>query len=131
MWPKKEVGTTPFWVGFLEHYEQFTGLLCAAARFGCDSHREAEYARLRHWLMAHYAAVSPALRPYLAEEFPSFSKVESANSQDSYCDVLARMFRTKSLNELLQDDAGDLIPTIGRISDAVYRCDASKLMIVS
>lgn len=107
----------------------FTGLLCAAARFGCDRPREAEYSVLRRWLLAHYPKVAPTLRHYLEAEFSDIAPQGPTVIPE--IDILEAIFREESLSDLLDDDQGDLIPVIGRISEAVYQCDEMENVSVS
>ena len=79
---------------------------------GCNSRVEREYSVAKRWFDHHYKSVSGRLRPFL--------EVERSGE-----DVLLSLLGSPSLKDLLHRDGGDLLPRIGRISDAVYRCDAS------
>ena len=57
------------WQDFIDQYEAFTGVLCAAAKSGCDPHEESEYAQLRRWFVANYYRLAARLRPALDAEF--------------------------------------------------------------
>ena len=115
------------WQDFIDQYESFTGVLCAAAKSGCDPHRESEYAQLRRWFVANYYRLAARLRPALDAEFAGEARRRAAPSpttpgQRRTLDPLEALFLPASLSEVLAQDSGDLIPHIARISDVVYRC---------
>lgn len=121
IWARKVAGrsktaecTPALWTEFVDHYERFTGALCGAAKDGCTVAREHEYASARRWFTRHYASAAPRLRPYLEAEFGKSSE-----------DALQSLLKSTTLLDMLQKDNGDLIPTIARVSEAVYRCDAA------
>jgi hypothetical protein len=119
------------WAEFIDRYERFTNALCSAAKDGCNDVIEQEYAGARWWFATHYRKVAPRVRPYLDVEFSGESGLSRVSEIADYIgnrreqDVIEALFRASSMRALLQNDNGDLIPRIGRISDAVYRCNAS------
>jgi hypothetical protein len=116
------------WQHFVDHYERFTDLLCAAARNGCEARYECEFESVRRWFALHYKDVAPIVRPYLLSEFGfDQSQLDMASlmeyrGQPCEIDMLERVFSSSTLDEVLHLDSGDLIPNIARVSDAVYRC---------
>jgi hypothetical protein len=115
------------WMSFTDHYEAFTGLLCSAAKSGCTAESEAEYIKIRSWFLTNYSRISPRLQPLLAAQFSesSFPDEEPAQSAECSCglDPLKDFFLPVRLADLLAQDAGDLIPKIMQISEAVYRTE--------
>ncbi len=116
-----------FWLHFIDQYEAFTNILCAAAKTGCDGPEESEYAQLRRWFVSNYYRSAARIRPYLLTEFGELdilpSVVDYAGQKRSL-DALEALFLPPTLREVLKHDTGDLIPRIARISEAVYRCHA-------
>ena len=113
------------WEDFVAQYEQFTGVLCAAAQYGCTDARESEYAGLRRWFVMHYYRVSPRVRPYLEAEFASDAPqiaVADYAGQKRILDALEALFVPLSLRDVLKHDEGGLIPRIVRLSETIYRC---------
>jgi hypothetical protein len=114
------------WQDFIDRYEAFTGVLCAAAKSGCDSTRESEYALLRRWFVANYYRISGRLRPALEAEFAHESiaapLIADYAGQKRALDPLEALFLPGTLNDVLAQDTGDLIPHVVRISAAVYQC---------
>ena len=113
------------WFDFVGQYERFTDVLCAAAKDGCDARRESEYAQLRRWFVANYYRLSARLRPYLDAEFEPDAPtptIQDYAGQRRSLDVLEALFLPPTLREVFTHDTGDLIPRVGRVSDAVYRC---------
>ena len=114
------------WQDFIDQYEAFTGVLCAAAKSGCDPHRESEYAQLRRWFVANYYRLAARLRPALDAEFEgeggAAPTIADYAGQRRTLDPLEALFLPASLSEVLESDSGDLIPRIARISEVVYRC---------
>ena len=116
-----------FWQLFIDQYESFTGVLCASAKAGCDSHRESEYAQLRRWFVANYYRTASRVRPYLEAEFGAADILPSIvdyAGQRRCLDALEALFLPPTLREVLKHDTGDLIPRVARISEAIYRCHA-------
>ena len=118
-----------FWLRFIDQYESFTTVLCAAAMNGCDSIRESEYAQLRRWFVANYYRTVSRVRPFLDAEFVSGAEVDTPivvdyAGQRRALDPLESLFLPATLRDVLKHDTGDLIPRVARISDAVYRCHA-------
>jgi hypothetical protein len=114
------------WQDFIDRYESFTGVLCAAAKSGCDDGRESEYALLRRWFVANYYRISGRLRPVLDAEFAheviSAPLIADYAGQKRALDPLEALFLPATLGDVLAHDTGDLIPRVVRISTAVYRC---------
>ena len=114
------------WQDFIDRYEAFTGVLCAAAKSGCDAGREAEYALLRRWFVANYYRLAGRLRPALDAEFAdealSAPRIADYAGQTRSLDPLEALFLPVTLRDVLTQDTGDLIPRVVRISAAVYRC---------
>ena len=116
-----------FWLHFIDQYEAFTDILCAAAKTGCDSRKESEYAQLRRWFVANYYRTAARVRPYLLTEFGQTDILPSIvdyAGQKRALDALEALFLPPTLREVLRHDTGDLIPRVARISEAVYRCHA-------
>lgn len=117
-----------FWQEFVDQYESFTGVLCAAAKSGCDPRMESEYARLRRWFVANYYRLAARLRPALDAEFADEAApaptIADYAGQKRALDPLEALFLPTTLGDVLRHDAGDLIPRIARISEAVYGCYA-------
>ncbi len=116
------------WQDFIDRYESFTGVLCAAAKSGCDAARESEYALLRRWFVGNYYRIAGRLRPALDAEFGdevlSAPRIVDYAGQARALDPLEALFLPPTLSDVLTQDSGDLIPRIVRISAAVYRCYA-------
>ena len=116
------------WQDFIDQYECFTGVLCAAAMSGCDPHKESEYAQLRRWFVANYYRLAARLRPALDAEFAEGAgpapAIADYAGQRRTLDPLEALFLPTSLSGVLEQDMGDLIPRIARISEVVYRCHA-------
>ena|SRR5579883_1707002 len=115
------------WRDFVIRYEEFTDLLCVAAKDGCTDRREARYSALRCWLMENYHSVSMKLRPFLAQArlsaTPSFTMVEPFSRRRRPLDAFEALFTATSLADLLVRDGGGLIDHITNLSNAVYACD--------
>lgn len=115
------------WLNFIDQYEVFTEVLCAAAKNGCDSRKESEYAQMRRWFVGHYYRTAARVRPYLEAEFGDGDVLPSVvdyAGQKRSLDALEALFLPPTLKEVLKHDTGDLIPRVARISEAVYRCHA-------
>jgi hypothetical protein len=115
------------WLNFIDQYEAFTANLCAAAKNGCDSRKESEYAQMRRWFVTHYYRTAARVRPYLEVEFGEADDLPSVvdyAGQKRSLDALEALFLPPTLREVLKHDTGDLIPRVARISEAVYRCHA-------
>lgn len=117
------------WQEFVAQYEEFTGVLCAAAQYGCDDKKEAQYAQMRRWFVSHYYRIAARVRPYLDMEFAEergrgelLPTITDYAGQKRTLDVLEALFMPLTLRVVLSHDTGDLIPHIARISEAVYRC---------
>lgn len=113
------------WLHFIDQYELFTEVLCAAAKTGCDGRKESEYAQMRRWFVANYYRTASRVRPYLEAEFgpeDSLPHVADYAGQTRALDALEALFLPPTLHEVLKQDTGDLIPRVARISEAVYRC---------
>lgn len=120
------------WAQFIERYEQFTDVLCCAAKNGCTADIETEYTDIRNWFTRNYRSVAQKVRPFLDVEFtgdnetPSTSLIKDYAGSTRTVDALEAIFIPHSISEMLHTDKGDLIPKIARVSDAVYRCHASN-----
>ena len=117
------------WADFVDQYERFTGVLCAAAQWGCNADRESEYAQMRRWFVANYYRLAARVRPYLDEEFGEEAQQGDAQpvvtdyaGQKRSLDVLEALFLPPTLRDVLRHDTGDLLPRIAQISTVVYRC---------
>ena len=112
------------WTDFVDQYERFTGVLCAAAQWGCDAGRESEYAQLRRWFVANYYRLAARVRPYLDTEFTDEAQqvVTDYAGQKRALDVLEALFLPTTLTDVLRHDTGNLLPHIARISAVVYQC---------
>lgn len=113
------------WLTFIDQYEVFTEVLCAAAKNGCDSRKESEYAQMRRWFVTNYYRTAARVRPYLEAEFGGADVLPSVvdyAGQKRLLDALEVLFLPPTLKEVLKHDTGDLIPRVGRISAAVYHC---------
>ena len=115
-----------FWLDFIDQYQTFTDMLCAAAKSGCDSRKESEYAQMRRWFVGNYYRVTGRVRPYLDAEFAgeTLPVVVDYAGQKRTLDALEALFLPPALRDLLKQDTGDLIPRVARVSEAVYRCHA-------
>ena len=118
--------TAQIWPHFIGQYELFTEILCAAAKNGCDSRKESEYARMRCWFVANYYRTAGRIRPALEAEFGADAGPSIADyaGQKRTLDALEALFLPPTLGEVLRHDTGDLIPRVARISDVIYRCHA-------
>ena len=69
--PRRGAGSeaAQVWLHFVDQYERFTSVLCAAAKDGCDSRNESEYARMRCWFLGNYYRTAARVRPSLEAEF--------------------------------------------------------------
>ena len=113
------------WLRFIDQYEMFTEILCAAAKNGCDSRKETEYAQMRCWFMGNYYRTAARVRPELEAEFSaSGPSVIDYAGQKRTLDALEALFLPPTLREVLKHDTGDLIPRVARSSEVVYRCHA-------
>lgn len=115
------------WDDFVAQYEQFTGVLCAAARHGVNHEYETEYAGLRRWFVTHYYRVAARVRPYLDAEFAGDGvqvAVADYAGQKRVLDALEALFLPPTLRDVLAHDGGSLIPRVARLSEAVYQCHA-------
>lgn len=112
------------WSDFIEHYERFTGALCCAAMDGSNSRVEREFAVAKRWFDKHYGAIASRVRPFLDAEFHTDGRA-LVHSGRRHEDMLESLLHAPSLKDLLLRDTGDLLPRIGRISEAVYRCHES------
>lgn len=113
------------WLTFIDQYEVFTEVLCAAAKNGCDGRTESEYARTRRWFVTNYYRTAARVRPFLEAEFGGTDQTPSVvdyAGQKRSLDALEALFLPPTLREVLKHDTGDLIPRVARISEAVYRC---------
>ncbi len=112
------------WLLFVEQYERFTEVLCAAAKDGCDPRKESEYAQLRCWFVGNYYRIAARLRPELDREFGEESGPSIADyaGQKRSLDALEALFLPPTLREVLKHDTGDLIPRVARLSEVVYHC---------
>ncbi len=119
--------TAQAWLNFIDQYEAFTDVLCAAAKTGCDGQKENEYAQMRRWFVANYYRTAARVRPYLEAEGGEGGEPPSITDyagQRRALDVLEALFLPATLRDVLRQDTGDLIPRVARISEAVYRCHA-------
>ncbi len=115
------------WLHFVDQYELFTEILCAAAKNGCDSRKETEYARMRCWFMGNYYRTAGRVRPALEAQFGAEAGspcIADYAGQKRTLDALEALFLPPTLREVLKQDTGDLIPRVARISEVVYRCHA-------
>ncbi len=117
------------WEDFVEQYERFMGVLCAAAQYGCDPSRESEYAQMRRWFVGNYYRIAARVRPYLEAEFAGEEglpdaghTIEDYAGQKRVLDPLEALFMPPTLRDVLCHDTGNLIPRIARISETVYLC---------
>jgi len=113
------------WLHFVEQYERFTEVLCAAAKDGCDPRKESEYAQMRCWFVGNYYRTASRIRPELEKEFGAESagpSIADYAGQKRSLDALEALFLPATLREVLKHDTGDLIPRVARISEAIYRC---------
>lgn len=114
------------WLGFVDQYERFTEVLCAAAKDGCDPRKESEYAQMRCWFVGNYYRTAARLRPELELEFAGDAgpSITDYAGQKRTLDALEALFLPPTLREVLKHDTGDLIPRVARVSEVVYRCYA-------
>jgi len=114
------------WADFIDHYERFTDALACGAKDGCSLRVEREFTTAKRWFDKHYRSVAARVRPYLDVEFNGDKRVAVMSGDFSgvlrHQDMLEALIAAPSLKDLLLKDTGDLLPRIGRISDAVYRC---------
>jgi hypothetical protein len=107
------------WQIFVEKFEQFTGVLCAAAQHGITQGSEQEYLGLRTWFLENYYEHAAMLRPHMGSNTED-SLAESAGSPGSAMDRFEAIFLPRTLKELLTHDDGGLISLVSRVSHAVY-----------
>ena len=115
------------WLNFIDQYERFTEVLCAAAKNGCDAPKESEYAQMRRWFVGNYYRLAARLRPELEQEFAAECAgptITDYAGQKRSLDSLEALFLPPTLREVLKHDTGDLIPRVARISEVIYRCHA-------
>ena len=125
--PGASTDAASVWRNFIDQYERFTDTLCAAAKSGCDSRTESDYAQMRCWFVANYYRTAARVRPALEKEFGAESagpSIADYAGQKRSLDALEALFLPPTLREVLKHDTGDLIPRVARISEAVYRCHA-------
>lgn len=116
------------WLRFVDHYERFTEVLCAAAKNGCDARKENEYAQMRFWFMGNYSRTAARIRLALEAEFEaegSGPSIADYAGQKRTLDALEALFLPPTLRGVLAHDTGDLIPRIARISEVIYGCRMS------
>ena len=108
------------WQEFIEQYERFTDILCAAAKSGCDDRKESEYARLRYWFVGHYYRLAARIRPALDAEFQQETApfyiapvVVDYAGQKRALDPLEALFLPVTLRDVFAQDSGDLFPRKG------------------
>lgn len=114
------------WLDFIDQYERFTEVLCAAAKDGCDPRKESEYAQMRLWFVGNYYRIAARLRPELEQELgrDAGPSITDYAGQKRTLDALEALFLPPTLREVLKHDTGDLIPRVARVSEVVYRCSA-------
>jgi hypothetical protein len=120
-------GSAQVWLHFIDQYELFTEVLCAAAKNGCDSRKETEYAQMRCWFVGNYYRTAARVRPELEAEFGAENggpSIVDYAGHKRMLDALEALFLPPTLREVLKHDTGDLIPRIARISEVIYRCHA-------
>ena len=81
----------------LERFEQFTGVLCLTAQYGQNAGREQTYAEIRDWMRANHDQLTVLLAPATID-----------------------LFDASTLQELLESDDGELIGSVGQISETLY-----------
>lgn len=118
--------TVSTWAEFVAHYEQFTDLLCVAAKDGVCRHHEVKYAFLRGWLLENYAHIAPRLRPFLTvpgrDPQVRVTLVDPVTGRRRVLDCFESVLLPATLDDLLRQDSGDLIDQVSCLSEAVYRC---------
>jgi hypothetical protein len=124
----KQVAATKAWKEFVEVYQTLTDVLCVAAKDGCTEKLEREYMVLRRWFLARYCGVSDALRPYLSSRQVQHSRIvrrtpRKVIARARQLDLVEAIFHQQTVRAILDEDSGDLISRISKLSDAVYRCD--------
>lgn len=109
------------WRTFIEKYERFTDVLCAAAKHGISPEGEIEYGALRSWFMDHYYDHAPRLR----QQMHGFAFAPGAGGADGQpMDTFEAIFLPRTLVELLAHDDGNLIGLVSSVSQAIYSLDA-------
>lgn len=119
------------WREFVKRYEEFTDLLCVAAKDGVTESRENGYAELRRWFLENYPRVSPRLYPFLVRSGACVESavvmVDPSSGRRRPLDGFEIVFLSSTLEELLRRDCGGLIDQVSRLSDAVYECNDSLM----
>jgi len=109
------------WPTFVDQFEQFTDMLCAAAQYGITPGREQEYMALRHWFTEHYYEHAHRIRPYLDSSQPNAEPTGEAGAATSRTmDRFEAIFLPRTLAEVLNHDDGNLISLVSQVSSAVY-----------
>ncbi|MEI6512174.1 MAG: hypothetical protein WCO51_02745 [bacterium] len=106
-------------VEFYGYYEDLVDVLCIAARFEDTSAFEAQYGRLRNWMIKNYPNVRPFLIAHLMLH-PSDDML-GLNCVGKPSDGFEALFVAPSITQLLKLDQGDLIERIYRTRDALNR----------
>lgn len=108
------------WNLFVDNFERFTGVLCAAARYGVTPESEQDYLALRTWFLDNYHEHAPRLRMYMSPDIFSLALEGGHVTQSRKMDGFEAIFLPLTLSELLEYDNGRLIHLISHVSQAVY-----------
>lgn len=103
---------------FEEKYEDLVDLLCWAAKEGVQSDRDARYAELRRWMLAHYRTVRPRLRPY-------FQETSTAECADPF----EALFFPERLSEVIHAENGIEIVMRTRAALEAHHFNGSKQIV--
>jgi len=123
-------GVAATWSEFLSNYEQFTDVLCVAAKSGCTERLEREYVALRFWFLQQYPHHAHRVRALISTStilidatLPTVSDMTTGEKRQM--DAFESLFLPKALSDVLSGDRGDLIHRVSTVSLAVY-CSLAK-----
>lgn len=102
---------------FYNKYDLLVETLCDAAQYGPEPKLEAEYERLRSWMVETY----PRLRPYVTAylQYDVADAQQSIDSAGISCDAFEALFFAPTLVEFLRCDDGMMISRIMRTREAL------------
>lgn len=102
---------------FYNKYELLVETLCDAAQYGPEPKLQAEYERLRGWMIEAY----PRLRRYVTAylQYDPADAQQSIESAGVSCDAFEALFFAPTLVEFLRCDDGMMISRIMRTREAL------------
>ena len=114
------------WAEFLDMYETFTDILCAAAKTGCNECLEREYVAVRWWFLQQYPHHAHHVRRLIGGS-AAFAHAthptvtDMTTGEKRRMDSFESLFIAKTLREVLAGDRGGLISQVSAVSHALYQ----------